>query len=280
MVGDDHREPRLAADPHGLPDRVEDAPLLVSHVRRVHPAEGRDAARDGDDLGGRGGAGRRVGQPGAEPDAPGAHPFVGKLDHALDLSLGGRPVERPVHHQRTKRAVADLHGDVEGGRSAFELLAIGGEGGEAVPVLPAEEVEGGRRLAAGEGGEAHPAVSGDDGGDALAHLAGHPGVGEDRAVVVGVGVDEAGGDDEPARVDLAGTPRRVEPPDGGDPVAVDGHVGGAARGAGPVDHRSASKEQVARVGIHSSRSPGVAWRRESQPRSGSGSDFGVGPQSP
>jgi hypothetical protein len=64
---------------------------------------------------------------------------------------------------------------------------------------------------------------------------------------VPVGVDEAGGDDEPTGVDHLRHVTRVhgrEIVDRQDPVAQDADVGGAPRGAGAIDDGPAAHEQV------------------------------------
>ena len=65
---------------------------------------------------------------------------------------------------------------------------------------------------------------------------------------MGVGVDEAGRDDAPGRVDGARGlhPRQVA--DGGDAVARDGDVGALARSTSAVDYRAAREEDVVLLG--------------------------------
>ena len=85
----------------------------------------------------------------------------------------------------------------------------------------------------------------------------------DLGVVVGVDVDEAGGDDAAVRVEGAVTLQVLA--DVGDPPAGDGHVGPPRGRAGAVDHRPASDDQrVAVVRRAHLRSPmfGCAERPE------------------
>jgi hypothetical protein len=65
----------------------------------------------------------------------------------------------------------------------------------------------------------------------------------DLTVVVGVDVDEAGGDEPPGRVDLLST-LGVDPPDRGDATVVDGDVGVDCRSAGAVDDRAPADHEI------------------------------------
>src|SRR5205814_1789414 len=62
-------------------------------------------------------------------------------------------------------------------------------------------------------------------------------------VVVGVDVDPARRDEQTVGVQLL-APGRRDPADLGDPIAVDGHVGGVGGGASTVDHRAAPDHHV------------------------------------
>ena len=59
-----------------------------------------------------------------------------------------------------------------------------------------------------------------------------------------VGVDEAGGDDAPRRVDCARGRRTRQIADGGDTVARDGDIGAHPWRARAIDHRAAREENV------------------------------------
>ena len=65
------------------------------------------------------------------------------------------------------------------------------------------------------------------------------GVEEQRALGVGVCVDEAGADDEAGGVDDAGGVGGGEVADGGDGVAGHAHVGAVGQSAGAVDDGAA-----------------------------------------
>ena len=150
--------------------------------------------------------------------------------------------------------MADEEARVGGRRRLAEGRHVVGEPGIAEILGSAEEIEGRQDGAAGaERRKADSAVAGDDGGDALARLRGHVPVEEEEIVVVGVGVDEAGGDDAPRRVDGARRRRPTELADGRDAVARDGDIGPLARRPCPVDHRPALEEDVVLLPL---RSPG------------------------
>src|SRR5690606_7336674 len=80
-------------------------------------------------------------------------------------------------------------------------------------------------------GEADAAVAHHHRGDALPRRRRQLAVPGGLAVIVGVDVDEAGGDECAVGVDLPGAVR-LDPSDGGDAVAVDGDVGGTRRTPG------------------------------------------------
>lgn len=97
-----------------------------------------------------------------------------------------------------------------------------------------------------ERGEGEPAVAARDGGDAVVHGGGGVGVPEELGVVVGVRIDEAGGEDEPVGV-LAGDGLFGDGPrlgDDDDPAAPDTDVGGVRGPAGAVHDGRAADEVV------------------------------------
>jgi len=83
---------------------------------------------------------------------------------------------------------------------------------------------------------AHAAVSDHDGGDTALHLEAHLGVQHDRKIVVGVDVEEAGGDREAPRVERHGAGRSERGLDGGDSIAAQPEIG--RRPAAPVPSKS------------------------------------------
>ncbi len=88
-------------------------------------------------------------------------------------------------------------------------------------------------------GEPDAAVAGDDGGDPVPAARGQHLVPGGLAVVVGVDVDPARGDQQPVGVDGPGRRLAGGGADAGDRAPVDGDVGGAGRCAGAVDDGSA-----------------------------------------
>jgi hypothetical protein len=75
---------------------------------------------------------------------------------------------------------------------------------------------------------------------ALAASRGH----EQRAVVVGVHVDEPGCDDLACDIDLARPLRPGDGANGSDPVAGNGDVGAPARPAAAIDHLAAPQNPI------------------------------------
>ena len=78
---------------------------------------------------------------------------------------------------------------------------------------------------------------------------------------MGVGVDEAGRDDAPGRVDGARGLRPRQIAHGGDAVARDGDVGALARSTSAVDYRAAREEDVVLLGSGHYRLPLARGRR-------------------
>ena len=105
--------------------------------------------------------------------------------------------------------------------------------------------------------ESHPAVAHDHGGDAMARTRLQQIVPGGLAVVVGVDVHEAGGDDLAGGVDGAGGVAGQIVTDSHDRVAHHGHVGGPRRIAGAVHQQPAADLEV----VH-----GLNCRRRQRPQ--------------
>jgi hypothetical protein len=93
------------------------------------------------------------------------------------------------------------------------------------------------------GRDAHAAIAHDDRGDAVPTRWADRRVPADLRVVMGVRVDEAGGDDEAGGVDRL-CRAVADSADIGNPAAHDSDIGAASRGAGAVDNSSALDQQV------------------------------------
>ncbi len=250
---------------------------LLVRIRGVQPVDGgrgqlehaaadlAQRAADAEQLVFRGeGAGDRlavhgtVGQGAGRRKAHGAG-FDRLLDdggHLLDVLRRGRLVlGAPLaHHVAPHGAVGDLDADVDGEGTAVEHVEVLREGlpvprhafGQrcAGDVLdPLHELDEPLLLAGVDGGEADAAVAGDDRGHAVAggrveHLV--PG---GLAVVVGVDVDEAGGDQLPVGVDDLGG-LALDGADGHDLAVLHRHVAPSGVGTGAVDDRPVPDDQV------------------------------------
>src|SRR5439155_5323265 len=95
-----------------------------------------------------------------------------------------------------------------------------------------------------DGGEAEPAVADDDRGDAVPARQRAVRVPVDLGVVVGVEVDEAGGDDAAVGVEHPLGVLGVEAPDTGHAAVADAEVGPPARHPGAVDDHPAPDDRV------------------------------------
>ena len=137
--------------------------------------------------------------------------------HLGDVGGGGVfVVGAPLAHDvDPQRGVGEERGDVDGVAAPIEGVEVLAEGlplpldalvqrraGDVLDALHQLDQPG--LLAGAHRGEAHPAVAGDDGRDAVARRRVEHLVPGGLAVVVGVDVDEAGGDDEPGGVDDLG----------------------------------------------------------------------------
>ena len=191
-----------------------------------------------------------------EDDCVNEKPERAGLERAAELGahlgdlLGRRLAADRVraHHVAADRAVADEEARVHRD-AALEAVEELGEGlplpvgavlergeGHALDLRhhPAEVVG----VAVAERREGEAAVAADDGGDAVHARRARGGVPHELGVVVGVRVDEAGGDDVAGGVDLV---RRclVDRADRDDPSVADPDVGDAPGRTGAVDDGAA-----------------------------------------
>ena len=76
---------------------------------------------------------------------------------------------------------------------------------------------------------------------------------------MGVGVDEAGGNDTPRSIDGARDLRACQIADGCDAVACDGDIGAHPRRTRAIDHRAARQEDVVLLFRRHRRLPVSPW---------------------
>jgi len=202
----------------------------------------------------------------AEAQRPGPDAVGRQAAHGLDLLGGGhRLVVRPpvAHHVAPQRRVGHLGGDVERMGQALDHVEVLGEAlpapadafgqGRAGDVLHALHQSDEPVVAVGlHRSEADAAVAHHDRGHALPGRRGQQRVPGDLAVVVGVDVDPARGDQQPFGVELL-APRARHVTHGGDAAVVDGDVGHPAIRTGPVDHGPAPDDQIVLVCPHGPR---------------------------
>ena len=265
VVRDDYRNPDLAADAERLLERLEHPVAFVAHVRAIEPARFAQRTADLDHLLGGRRAGRLVVEAGRNTDRTRAERLAHHLAHAPDLVVARGALE-VVHRRDPQRRVADQQRGIGCGGRFTQRGDIRGESPESEPrALVVEQVEGRRdrpRRTRRQRRERDPAVAGDDGRDPLAHLRGHLRRRQHQAVVVRMGVDEAGRDDPARGVDLDGATRADERSDAGDPVAGHRDVGDVPGRARAVDDGAVPDDEIEPLG-HISR---PSRRRASRPR--------------
>ena len=163
---------------------------------------------------------------------------------------------RPLAHDEVPhRTVRDVARDVGAVAARVDHVEVVREGFPLTPrhpdrqrragdVLdPFHHVDEGFVIGWAHGREAHTAVAQHDGRDAVGGRRLEGVVPRDLAVVVGMEIEEAGGDDRAVGVDLPAAPS-VDRTDLDDGVAVDGDVAGERRGSGAVDDGAASNDDV------------------------------------
>ena len=227
-----------------------------------------DGAADADELFlGGGGAGDEFavdglvedGARGREAECASLQAFLDDGRHLGDFMFGGVFVAGAAlaHHIGADGAVGDVGGDVDGAGALFEGIEIFGEG-FPVPAHPFDERGSGDVLDALHqadeplvairpgGGEADAAIAHDDGCDAVPAAGGHFRIPGGLAVIMGVDVDEAGGDVKASGVDF-GAALCGHLADDGDAVAVDCHIALEGGVAGAVDDGAAADDHIVHV---------------------------------
>ena len=193
---------------------------------------------------------------------PAAAPRVHRLvEQAAELGVlragGAAPRLRilEAEHPDEERPDRDVGQEVDRLRGALHRIE---EFGEAHPVPGHPLLHRGERdrldpghrqhrplaLLRAHRGEAEAAVPDDRGGDAVPAGEGAVGVPEDLGVVVGMEVDEAGGDVEAAGVEDLARVARWDAADLGDDAVLDGDVRAIPRHAGSVEDGAAANEPI------------------------------------
>ena len=167
--------------------------------------------------------------------------------HVLDLGILRRAHHVAVHGLHAQGLVADQGVGVHLRPALLQLMRVVAEGIEPPPALLPDQVERRRRQALeARGGERDAAIADDDRGDALAELAGHAvGPAQHGAVVMGVGVDEAGGERLALRHHLPVRAGAAEVADGDDAVAADADIAAPGRRARAVEDGGITDDEVA-----------------------------------
>ena len=196
---------------------------------------------------------------GGEAQGAGGHALADDAGHLGDLS-GVRPVvgvAAVAQHVGADRAVRDVDAHVDGPGLGLQRVEVFREGlplpvdalgqGRAGDVLdPLHQLDQEVLLAGADRREADPAVAHDGGGHAVPAGGGHHGVPCGLAVIVGVDVHPAGGDDQAGRVDLPPC-RALDLAHRDDPVAPDPDVADEGLRARPVHEGSAANDEVQHV---------------------------------
>src|SRR4051812_31775863 len=215
----------------------------------------------------------RIRTRGGEPEGSSAQRLDGEAAHLCNV-VGGRVLEadRAVTHDiDAQRVMRELRADVDGARPALERVH---EFGKRLP-LPGQAVgedDTGDLLNAlhqihkrgamlrTHGRKAHAAVPTNNRGDSMPARGRQQRVPDRLPVIVGMRIDPAGADQEPARIYLP--PRwSVLAADLRNALAGNAHVSGEARLAGAIDDGAAANDDV----VHGN-SPGVPLKSEATAR--------------
>ena len=244
MVRDHHRDVGLAADAEGLRQRVGDVRRLVAHMGGVQPGMVVQRLAEFDNFLGRGRLRRRIEQAGREADGAGFQRFFQFFPHHLDFT-GRCGAGQIGDGTDTQRGMTDLRQHVHRCRRIVQRLQVAGEIAVEAFRRVADQVQRRRRAAVDlQRCQADPAIAGDHGGDTLAHLVLHRRVRQHRPVVMGVHIDEAGGDRLALRVDLAAAAHAAQRAQRHDAVVADGDVAHEGRTAGAVDQAGVADDQI------------------------------------
>ncbi|MNS37523.1 hypothetical protein D3C72_697410 [compost metagenome] len=248
VVREHHAAIEFAADQQRLFHGGHDVIGLVAQVGGVQAGAARllgclqGQANVDDFIGGRG-AGGRVEGAGGYAEGARVQRFLQQATHggAFGVVSGARGV---VHDGHPQGGVAHQRNHVDRGGRAAQRVHPRLECVEAEQLGGAEQVQRLRNVVALKRREADAAVAGDDSGNALRHLGQHVGMRQQVAVVVGMRVDEAWGQDLAPAVDHrhAGRVRKAAYRD--DPFAQHGQVALARGPAGAVDKRGAGHDEV------------------------------------
>ena len=252
MVADDDLDRAFggagfAADAQGFADAVEHIIGLVAHMRHVDAAMGAQRLAHRDHLIGRrlgiGGVVKAGGEAGGTLGQGLAQPGL----HGGDFAVIGGAIDIALHGFDAQRHMAAEGEGIDVGGALFQRLGIFGETAQGEPALIAQQVERRRRaLGHPQRRERDAAIAHHHGGDTLADLAMLAGgAAEHGAVIMGMGVDKAGGEGEAGGDDLLLAGSAAQIAHGDDALAIDRDIALEARRAGAVDDRGVTDDQVA-----------------------------------
>ena len=191
-----------------------------------------------------------------EPQRAGLDGLGGQPPHPVEV-LGRRGFARGAalaHHVDPQRRVRQVGGHVDVAGACVEGVEVLRER-LPVPRQPVGHHDAGDVLDAGHHVDEHVVVGPPARGEADAAVAHHRGRDAVRrrrchavrpdglTVVVGVQVDEPGGDEQPCRIDLAGA-GAVDAPDRGNPAVGDRDVADERFTSAAVDHGAVADDQV------------------------------------
>ena len=262
--GEGHRQPGFAAE---VAHPLKLVPLALEIARHFEHAiaDAPHRAADRDQLlGGRGGAGDEFavdrfvehGAAGRETERAGADAFLDDPRHFGDVGIGRdrAGLLTVAEHIGAHRAVRDVAGDIDGARQFLQRVHIFGEG-FPVPAHPFGERGAGDVLNAFHqadqpfvavgfgGGKANAAIAHDDGGDAVPARRRHFLVPCRLPVIMGVDVDEAGGDDLAAGVEFVAPYTEIFA-DRDDAITVNRDIRDKGRSAHTIDDGAAAYHQI------------------------------------
>ncbi|MNS74261.1 hypothetical protein D3C72_1077310 [compost metagenome] len=252
VVRQDGRHVGRAADQEGFFHGVANVVGFVAQVGGVQAAPSGQGLGHADHFLGAGVHGGGVVQARGQARGAGRHGLVQRPPHGCDLALVGRAVQ-PVHGRYAQAGMAHQRQAVDGGGRGVQRVGVVLHAGVEFARVLGQQVQRGRHHIARRAHrrQADAAVAGDHGGDALADFGPHQGRAQQRAVIVGMAINEA------RRHHLAGgvqaaprAPLRAVA-NGRNALALDGDVGAAGGAAQTVGHLAADDDDVVflRVGM-------------------------------